>query len=195
MQASTFYCHVGEFDKARDLVDIILEREANNAQAQALRGWVDLLCGREAMANKSKRFFEAAKSSADEGALLSALLGMAKFYQKKRARSTEEKQENLSQAMECLLEAWAKFQWFLPSLLEEVKVYMMMGKWTEAVDTAQRVLGQDARNIEAMRFVVIHHLARESKYQEAQQQIQTMIEVISRYEPKNASLWALQLLK
>ena len=188
LQASTFYCHAGEFDKARELVDIILEREASNAQAQALRGWIDLLCGREAMANKSKRYFEAAKNSADDGALLSALLGMAKFYQKKRARSTEEKQENLSQAMECLLEAWAKFQWFLPSLLEEVKVYMMMGKWTEAVDTAQRVLGQDARNIEAMRFVIVHHLARESKYQEAQQQIQSMIEVIARYEPKNAAL-------
>ena len=49
MQAATFYCHIGEFDKARDLVSEVLEREQQNVAAQTLRGWVDLLCGREAM--------------------------------------------------------------------------------------------------------------------------------------------------
>ena len=60
LQAASFYCHVGQFNDARDLVNNVLEREQNNQAAQNLRGWVDLLCGREAMANKSIRYFESA---------------------------------------------------------------------------------------------------------------------------------------
>ena len=64
MQAATFYLHIEEYDKARDLVTEVLERERENVSAQALRGWIDLLCGREAMLNKSIGYFEGAERGA-----------------------------------------------------------------------------------------------------------------------------------
>eukprot|EP01047_Picozoa_sp_COSAG01_P062828 COSAG01_NODE_8054_length_2918_cov_9.946089_4_plen_329_part_00 len=180
LQAAQFYCHVGEFDTARELVDVILDREPQNTVAVALGGWVDLLCGREAKANKSIRAFEAAEKSPDQGAVLSSLLGKARYWQRKRARSAGEKQENFQQSLDCLVNAWAQFQWCLPALLEQVQVYMMMGKWSEALDIAHRVQGQDDKNIEAARFVVVHTLARESKYGEAQNQLQGLTQLMSR---------------
>eukprot|EP01046_Picozoa_sp_COSAG06_P067863 COSAG06_NODE_17781_length_921_cov_2.000000_2_plen_188_part_01 len=66
---------------------------------------------------------------------------------------------------------------------------MMMGKWTEAQDTAMRVLSSDERNVEALRFVVFHLLAREGQYQSAQRKLQELVELISRHEPKNAALF------
>ena len=138
MQAATFYCHIGEFDKARDLVSEVLEREQQNVAAQTLRGWVDLLCGREAMLNKSLQYFQGAEGSADKGALLSSLLGKAKYWQRKRTRSEDERESNLKQSLDCLMNAYTQFQWFLPALIENTKVLMMMGQWTEAQDTAQR---------------------------------------------------------
>ena len=189
MQAATFYLHIEEYDKARDLVTEVLERERENVSAQALRGWIDLLCGREAMLNKSIGYFEGAERGADKGALLSALLGKAQYWQRKRTRMAEEKMANLQNSLDCLMNAYTQFQWFLPALIENAKVLMMMGKWTEAQDTALRVLGSDERNVEALRFVVFHLLAREGQYQNAQKKLQQLVELISRHEPKNAALF------
>ena len=189
MQAATFYCHIGEFDKARDLVSEVLEREQQNVAAQTLRGWIDLLCGREAMLNKSLQYFQGAEGSADKGALLSSLLGKAKYWQRKRTRSEDERESNLKQSLDCLMNAYTQFQWFLPALIENTKVLMMMGQWTEAQDTAQRVLGTDERNVEALRFVVFYLLARESQYAAAQRKLQELVDLISRSEPKNAGLF------
>jgi tetratricopeptide repeat protein 21B len=189
MQAATFYCHVGEYDKARELVTEVLEREQQNVAAQTLRGWIDLLCGREAMLNKSIGYFEGAERSQDKGAVLSSLLGKAQYWQRKRTRSADEKMTNLQNSLDCLLNAYTQFQWFLPALIENTKVLMMMGKWTEAQDTAMRVLSSDERNVEALRFVVFHLLAREGQYQSAQRKLQELVELISRHEPKNAALF------
>eukprot|EP01044_Picomonas_judraskeda_P047718 COSAG03_NODE_27269_length_254_cov_0.664516_1_plen_84_part_11 len=82
---------------------------------------------------------------------------------------------NLQNSLDCLMNAYTQFQWFLPALIENAKVLMMMGKWTEAQDTALRVLGSDERNVEALRFVVFHLLAREGQYQNAQKKLQQLV--------------------
>ena len=138
------------------------------------------------MANKSLRYFESADK---ESKNITSLLGKAKFWQKKRTRSEEELERNLKQSLECLMSVVAQFSWFLPALIEETKVLMIMGKWDVALDTAQRILGQDARNIEALRFSVMHLLVRESRYSEAKTKMQELAESISTYEQQNATLY------
>ena len=66
---------------------------------------------------------------------------------------------------------------------------MVVGKGTEAQDRAVRVLGSDERNVEALRFVVFHLPARAGQYQNAQQKLQQLVELISRHEPKTAALF------
>eukprot|EP01052_Picozoa_sp_SAG31_P062346 SAG31_NODE_21332_length_552_cov_0.801325_1_plen_148_part_10 len=51
------------------------------------------------------------------------------------------------------------------------------------------MLQQDARNIEALRFTVMHLLVRESQYQQATVKMQELAESISTHEQQNAALY------
>lgn len=44
------------------------------------------------------------------------------------------------------------YSWFLPALVEKARVLLVTSDWEQALETAQRVLAQDAQNIEAMRL-------------------------------------------
>lgn len=50
----------GRHDKAREYVDRMLKMSASSIEGLALKGWIDLTCGREMVAKKSIKFFEEA---------------------------------------------------------------------------------------------------------------------------------------
>lgn len=52
--------------------------------------------------------------------------------------------------------------WFLPALVEKCLVLMAMGDWDQAVETAQRVLGWDQQNIEALKLITLFLLSQAS---------------------------------
>jgi hypothetical protein len=56
------------------------------------------------------------------------------------------------------------YPWFLPALVEKARLLLALDDWEQAMETAQRILAQDAQNIEALRLTVLFLLARESRY-------------------------------
>ena len=64
-----------------------------------------------------------------------------------------------------------------------------MADWDQAVESAGRVLTQDAHNIEALRITALYHLAHQSKYALAATRISDTIEALDRQEPQNAALY------
>jgi len=181
IQAAYFCWHTKRHDKARDYVSKALEMAPSNVTAQILRGWIDLTCGKDALASKSIVLFEGALGERSGGKReLEAVLGKAKYYEYK---------EQYSQALEQLNQVIVMFAWFLPALAEKCRVLMMMGDWEQALETAQRVLSQDNFNIEALRMTVLYLLCRESRHPVAAKRLQDLIESIDRHEPRNAELY------
>lgn len=68
-----FYLHTKQYDKARDMVKKAETMQPTSVPAMVLHGWVDLLCGRESIANKSHRFFEDAIKAGNANPDLEAL--------------------------------------------------------------------------------------------------------------------------
>ena len=52
------------------------------------------------------------------------------------------------------------YTWFLPALVEKFGVLVAIGDWEQTVETAQRVLAEDARNIEALRLTILYLLSQ-----------------------------------
>ncbi len=50
----------GRNDKAREYIDKLLKIAPNSVEGLALRGWIDLTSGREALVKKSMSFFDKA---------------------------------------------------------------------------------------------------------------------------------------
>ena len=44
------------------------------------------------------------------------------------------------------------YPWFLPALVEKARLLLILNDWDQALETAQRILAQDAQNIEALRL-------------------------------------------
>ncbi|PRP77845.1 tetratricopeptide repeat protein 21B-like [Planoprotostelium fungivorum] len=180
LNAATFHWHMGEYDKSREYLKLILESQPKYAPAHALLGWVDLTCGRQQLSKKSINHFEKSISSSGSSRNIEAMLGKAKFF---------EVNGQYLQAIELLNAIVVNSSNFTPALTEKTKVLLMMGDWEQSFETATRVLQSEPNNVEALRFIVLYHLCQESKVSTAANKIETLIQALDRYEPKNAGVY------
>jgi tetratricopeptide repeat protein 21B len=51
---------------------------------------------------------------------------------------------------------------FSPALVEKARILMALGDWDLANEVLQRVLSQEADNVEACRLLTLHALTREA---------------------------------
>ena len=75
-----------------------------------------------------------------------------------------ERTQQFAPALELLNQVVVGYPWFLPALVEKARLLLALDDWEQAMETAQRILAQDAQNIEALRLTVLFLLARESRY-------------------------------
>ena len=199
--AATYLWHVGDHARARQFVQRAQEVNSRSAGAATLRGWVDLTAPVETRSESRQQsasinFFEQALSNCEGGGAraqqmnkryaLEALLGSAKYY---TLIKSEQNKPQYAKALEALNQVVVMHAWFLPALSEKAKLLMMMGDWDQALETAQRVLNQDATDIEALRVCALHMLSRESRPSDAAQRIDDLLASLDRYEPKNPMLY------
>eukprot|EP00742_Colponemidia_sp_Colp-10_P005614 GILJ01006001.1.p1 GENE.GILJ01006001.1~~GILJ01006001.1.p1 ORF type:complete len:1335 (+),score=250.67 GILJ01006001.1:335-4006(+) len=177
--AAAFYWHTDDSKNARRLSQQCLDANGNNVTALAIRGWVDLTCGKETLAAKANQYFDAVLNDAAGPKDLLCMMGKAKYHELKKA---------FGQTLDILSQVVVLYSTFVPALVEKAKVQMMMGDWEQSLETSQRVLASERSNIEGLRLSILHSLARESRVQEACGNIQELISSIDRNEPKNATL-------
>ncbi|CAH1774388.1 unnamed protein product [Owenia fusiformis] len=174
-----FLFHSGRHDKAREYVDRSLKQNPQSKEALTLRGWIDLLCGRDSYAKKAAKYFDDAMSQ-DGVKDMDALFGKAKFFEQRR---------NFTGALELLNTAVVNFQSFIPPLIEKMKVQLALQDWENVMETAQRILAMDGHNIEAQKYIILHLLCREGNYQEAAEKLADLLQDMDRNEPQNGQLF------
>jgi len=190
LQAANLYLQLGgwaNLDTAKDMLAKVLQVQPNYPHAQCLAAWVELALeaqdpedaagGTQRALATFEEVLEAAGTGPKE---IEALLGKAHCL---------EKLGHFPQTLDTLNQVVVGYSWFLPALVEKARVLLVTSDWEQALETAQRVLAQDAQNIEAMRLTVLFLLARESRYTLAARRMADLCEYIDRHEPKNHALY------
>ncbi|TYZ57551.1 hypothetical protein PybrP1_008571 [[Pythium] brassicae (nom. inval.)] len=187
---ATLFWHLREHTKARKLLEQLSGANGRPGAAKdplvqqralVLRGWVDLT-----VEPKSKRetdlrdasigFFEQAKDRKDA----EFLLGIAKYHDMKKA---------YAKALECLDELIVAFAWFKHSVSEKALVLLKMGNWEQSIDSVERALAENPRDLEALRVLILFLLAREGRAKEAAEQIRELFDALKKVEPANPALF------
>ncbi|KAK2186994.1 hypothetical protein NP493_181g04009 [Ridgeia piscesae] len=177
--AGLFLFHIGKYDKAREYVDRMLKMSPASKQGLALKGWLEMSCGREVNLKKAVRYFDEALGM--EGIKdIDALLGKAKFMELHR---------NFTAALELINQVVVSFPNFLPGLLEKMHIQLALQDWDLTLETAQRALALDENCLPALRFQILHMLCRDGNYENAAMQIGDLLQQMDRQEPKNAFLY------
>ncbi|KAG6617573.1 Tetratricopeptide repeat protein 21B [Phytophthora cinnamomi] len=188
MLCATFFWHLGEHAKARKILDQLLSSSGKSSsdgalrqRALILRGWVDLTVDpkvkRDAdLRDNAVQFFDQVTERRDA----ELVLGMAKYYDMKKA---------YPRALESFDEITVQFPWFKHSLSEKALVLLKMGNWDQCMDSVERALSENAREIEAMRITILLLLSREGHAREAAERVRDLLEALKRVEPANPELF------
>ncbi|KAJ0406797.1 hypothetical protein ATCC90586_000850 [Pythium insidiosum] len=184
---ASFFWHIKEPAKARKLLEQLCSARHGTsdagikARATVLRGWLDLT-----LEPKSKReidlrdnaiqFFDQVNDPADA----ELVLGLARYHDMKK---------NYPKALEYLDEVIVKFPWFKHGVTEKALVLLKMGHWDECLDSAERALGENPRDIEALRIVILLLLTRDGQPRTAAQRIRELLDALKKAEPSNPALY------
>eukprot|EP00696_Hemimastix_kukwesjijk_P007155 gnl/Hemi2/1906_TR679_c0_g1_i1.p1 gnl/Hemi2/1906_TR679_c0_g1~~gnl/Hemi2/1906_TR679_c0_g1_i1.p1 ORF type:complete len:298 (+),score=99.16 gnl/Hemi2/1906_TR679_c0_g1_i1:70-963(+) len=163
--ASMFLMHTGEYTTARNYASKVLEIQPNSTAAAVTRGWIDLLCGREAQSSKADQYFLRVLAEAQDKPDLEALLGAAKYC---------EMTSQPLKALEYLNQALEQHSWFVPTHIEKARVLLAMGDWEAAREAAENALAVQKNNVEAQSIDVLYILARSGLPNEAADKINTL---------------------
>ncbi|KAK3772094.1 hypothetical protein RRG08_061179 [Elysia crispata] len=175
--AGLFLFNSGKYDKAREYIDRMLKMAPQNADGLTLKGWIELLSGREA--KRAIKFFE--EALADGSKQVWALLGKAAYF---------EMRHNYSGALELVNQVVVgQSTSFLPGLVEKMKLQLALQDWDHTIEAAVRALNTDMHCIEAMEYQIVHTLAREGNYSEASSKIADLVTTLDRLEPQTGQLY------
>lgn len=163
--------------KGREYIKKVLEIQENYPQAKSLEGWIELTSGSDIKAKKSLDMFKKAREANRND--VDAVLGLAQYY---------EHFKDLDSAIDELNQCVVDFSWFATALSEKARILLSRGDWDQAIDAANRSLTLAPNNIEALRFTVLHMLAKGSRPSDTSKRLSELVEVLFEEEPRNAHL-------
>jgi tetratricopeptide repeat protein 21B len=169
---SNFALWTGDTKASKEFIKRLKRTDKNFPGQAALRGWWELMTGQ----TKPDFFEEFSGVSAND---LEAQLVKAKYFQMRAANK---------ESVEVYNTVIASHPEYLPALSEKASVFVHMGDWSQALETAQRVLAADASDVDAQKVVVCAGLATEASFSEAASGARELLVLARRVEPKSARL-------
>ncbi|TMW56987.1 hypothetical protein Poli38472_002912 [Pythium oligandrum] len=185
---ATFFWHTKEPAKARKILDQLSGNTRGSdaltpiqTRAIVLRGWLDLTLEAKTKRDLDYRdhaiqYFDQIKDPNDA----ELLMGLAKYHDMKK---------NYTKALELHDEIIVKFSWFKHGVSEKALVLLKMGNWDQCIDSIERALSENPRDIEALRVMILYLLSREGKCREAAQHIRDLLDALKKTEPSNPGLY------
>ena len=177
--AGLFLFHVGRHDKAKDYIDRMLKMNSTSKEGLAIKGWIELLSGKEANMKKSTKYFDESLSQ-DGSKDIDALFGKSRCLEMRR---------NFSGSLELINQVVVAYPNFVPGLVEKMKVQLSLQDWEQTIEVAQRALNIDPSCLEAKRYIILQLLCRDGNYQEAANKLGELLQEMDRIEPKNPYLY------
>ncbi|XP_068223465.1 tetratricopeptide repeat protein 21B-like [Palaemon carinicauda] len=176
--ASMFLLLSSRIDKAREYVDRLLKLDPEHQDGLVLKGWVELMAGKDSKNKNTLQYFDAILQKTPRH--MDALFGKAKHY---------ENRGSYAEAMETLNLLVVAYPGFAAPLIEKMKVYLAEQNWDQCLDAANRVLQVEPHNIEAMKYRNLYTLCRQGNCEDAAHGLRSLYSEMDKSEPNNASLF------
>ncbi|KAK7082681.1 Tetratricopeptide repeat protein 21B [Halocaridina rubra] len=176
--AGIFLFLTSKYDKAREYIDRLLKLDPENIEGLTLKGWIELSAGRDSKIKNTLQYFDAVLQKTPRH--MDSLFGKAKHYEN-RSLYTE--------AMDTLNLLVVGLPGFSAPLVEKMKVHLAEQNWDQCLDAANRVLGMEPHNIEALKYRTLHTLCQQGNFEETANELRNLYSEMDRSEPNNASLF------
>ena len=180
LAASEFLIYCGKYEEARSYCEKILKSSPNSGEALSLRGWLDMLGGRDSYKKKAIKWFEDSCNASGQKHV-DGLLGKAKYLEVQR-KDYQQATEILSNVVVLTNST------FVPALIEKAYLNLAKGDWEQAFESCLRALSIDPNCIQALELQVLHILAREGSYISASEKLTSLYQIVENIEPKNHKL-------
>ncbi len=134
--AALFFLHVNELKRASKTIQKVIDSNASNLNAVAVKGWIYLHAPKEEYVDKSLEIFESVLNEENGGSRnhLDALLGRAAYFEKKK---------NYQTAIEIMTEIQINYKDFLPASNIKARLHIINAEWDSVLETAQKSLMYD----------------------------------------------------
>eukprot|EP01135_Chromosphaera_perkinsii_P008100 Nk52_evm16s1129 gene=Nk52_evmTU16s1129 len=179
--SAQFLLYTGDVDNAKVYCDRLLKTSPNSSEGLSLRGWIDMMSGRDSYKKKAIKWFEDSCNSSGQKDI-DGLLGKAKYLEVQR--------KDFQQAAEILSSIIVLTNsTFVPALIEKALLNLSKGDWEQTSEAAQRALSIDPYSIQAHQLQILQVLAREGSYTRASEGLNSLLQIVERTEPKNAEVF------
>ncbi|XP_069186237.1 tetratricopeptide repeat protein 21B isoform X2 [Procambarus clarkii] len=176
--AGMFLLLSGKIDKSREYIDRMLKLSPEQEDGLVLKGWIELIAGRESKNRNIMQYFDTVLQRSPRH--MDALFGKAKNFENRNSHK---------EAIETLNLLVVAYPGFTAPLVEKMKVNLSEQDWDQCLESANRVLGMDSHNVEALKYKTLYSLCRQGNYEDAAQGLRNLYSEMDRSEPNNASLF------
>ncbi|KAM6170606.1 tetratricopeptide repeat protein 21A [Rhynchocyon petersi] len=180
--ASLFLWLMGQQEKAKEYIDRALKCSSNYREACVLRGWIDLTSDKPSTVKKSIKYLDLGIQDSKD---VLGMMGKATYLML---------QQNYSGALELVNQITVSSANFLPAFVLKMRLFLARQDWEQTIETGQRILEKDERNIDAWQILVVHELVREGNMDKALQYVRNLMEALEMREPQNPKLYIKKIL-
>ncbi|XP_075220295.1 tetratricopeptide repeat protein 21B isoform X2 [Lycorma delicatula] len=168
--AADFLFIINKLESALDYTERVLINNPNFTAALIVKGWILLNKGKRSAAADC---FKAATSQEKQN--IEAVLGEVK---------TLPYQEGITRLNQLIV----RFPKVTVPLIEKAKLLLAVKDWTQALDTATRVLSLDQNNMYALQIRALHQICVDGHYEEGALSLRRLVAVLEKEEPTSYEL-------
>lgn len=167
-----------EYKKAVEYINKALEILNNNSEYYSLKAWILLKCQNSSLANYDDIQILLQKSLQLNSKNLDCILAISEYNLK---------QNNFIESLNVVNKAIVQFSSTVLPLIQKLRILLAMYNWEQAIETINRILSIDSRNLYARKIYITILLCYSADYQGALKELDIFKNIVDSEESKNVT--------
>eukprot|EP00750_Incisomonas_marina_P015645 INCI18415.3.p1 GENE.INCI18415.3~~INCI18415.3.p1 ORF type:complete len:1335 (-),score=288.83 INCI18415.3:1148-5152(-) len=171
----------GNLTLGRQIAKRAGQRPDGVSASLSLSGWLEMYRASGPDLEAANGFFAKALAGQDSSnKSLDAMLGRVEYFKKK---------SQYAKALDIADEIIILFEWFKPRYTLKAELLVLASEWDLALETANRALSHNKKDIQALQVTIVYHLVFSGNYTEMDPSVRALEQYMLKLEPKNGTLY------
>ncbi|CAH0381169.1 unnamed protein product [Bemisia tabaci] len=170
LNAADILFMVGKIEKARDFIHRLMKLNPESLRGLVLKGWIELTEGNKKIALSCFR-----SALAKNPFCMDAVFGEVKIIPPC---------DGLSKVNQLIV----RYPELSPPLVEKMRLHLSLFDWQLTIDTANRILTMDPKNLTALKVKLLYQTCFEGNYEEVSIGLGSFSSIAEEQEPQNWKL-------